>query len=112
MLPAHKQESTGFFEPALQELDATDIYPHQSSVVNLADGVMEINIPRSANCVLIQSNTQNVRYTLSGTDPTITSGFLFTAGATPLLVPLGRNARLKVCAVANGAVLELQFGVI
>lgn len=101
-----------FFEPALQEGDGYNVVPHQTSILNLADGAVEINIPKGVNAVMLQALTQSVTYTLSGTNPTATSGFVLTAGNDPVIRFLSPRTKLKVHAAANGARLELQFGIV
>ncbi len=82
---------------------------HQSSAVGAA--VVEISIPKHVYEIRMQALTQNVRYTLDGTDPTATSGFALIAGNDPINVPFvtGRT-RLKIIQAAGGALLEYQFG--
>jgi hypothetical protein len=82
---------------------------HQSSPVPAA--VIEPNIPQGVYEIRMQAVTQNVRYTLDGTDPTPTSGFVLVAGNDPITIPIiiGRT-RLKFIQAAAGAILEYQFG--
>lgn len=82
---------------------------HQSSV--MAAGVFDINVPKGAYEIRLQAVTQNVRYTLDGSDPSPTSGFVLVAGNDPIVIPMinGRTT-LKVSRAAGGAILEYQFG--
>lgn len=100
-----------FFEPAWQETDHTEVYGHLTSVMNLVDGVRVVNIPKGVNTIMAQAVSQNVCYTLSGTNPTATSGFVLIAGSDPIKIHVGLRTTLKVHAAANGARLELQFGI-
>jgi hypothetical protein len=82
---------------------------HQTSTVPAT--VVEINIPRHVYEIRMQAITQNVKYTLDGTDPTATSGFTLTAGNAPITIPLvpGRT-RLKFIQAVAGAILDYQYG--
>lgn len=101
-----------FFEPSLQEGDHQAIEGHHHSTLTLADGPVEINIPKGVNAVMIQAISQGINYTLSGTDPTAASGFFITAGAAPVVIPVSGRTKLKVHAAADTVRLEIQFGVI
>ena len=43
--------------------------------------VANLTVPADTHGVLLQAETQNVRYTMDGTNPTQTSGMLLIAGA-------------------------------
>lgn len=58
----------------------------------------------------MQTQTQNARFTLDGTTPTTTKGFLVVANAVPLLVYLGPGVTLTVIETATTAVFDYQFG--
>ena len=45
-----------------------------------------ITIPDGANGMLVQCGTQNVRYTIDGTTPTTTVGFLLNKDTNPVLL--------------------------
>jgi hypothetical protein len=62
------------------------------------------------NCILIQANIRDVRYTLDGTDPTATTGFLLTAGSSPSLFYLPAGIRLKVIETVASATVQFQYG--
>jgi hypothetical protein len=61
----------------------------------------------NADVVMLQCQTQNVRFTLDGTDPTTSKGFLLKAGDPPILV---RPATLKAIEVTTTAVMDTQWG--
>ena len=68
----------------------------------------EITIPSGATRVVMQCATQNVRYTLDGTTPTTTLGFLITKATDPIEVYV-KGCTLTVIEVATTAVLDYQF---
>lgn len=65
--------------------------------------------PTKAPFVLIQTTTKNVRYTLDGTTPTTSSGFVLTAGNDPVVIPVTGNI-LTVIEEAATADLQFEFG--
>lgn len=65
--------------------------------------------PAGANRILIQALTQNVRYTLDGTDPTSTLGFQLKAGDGPIVLSMGQAIVLKVIQEAATASLQYQW---
>lgn len=89
-----------FFEPLPGE-------PHRQYSVNT---LFTYNIPLHCNIVVVQALTQNIRYTLDGTNPTAASGFRLTAGGDPLGIPITKNMTLKFIAETAGAILQLQPG--
>ena len=64
----------------------------------------------NAEAVLIQALTQNVRFTLDGTDPTTSLGCLLTAGNDPILIPYPPGTTLKVIEAAATASIQYQWG--
>lgn len=60
--------------------------------------------------LLIQTVSQNVRYTLDGTTPTATTGFQLVAGDPPIIIPIGANTTVKVIQEAATADLQYQWG--
>ena len=65
--------------------------------------------PSKAPFLLVQTVTQNVRYTLDGTTPTTTSGHTLTAGNDPILIPVSGNT-FTVIEEAATAVFEFCPG--
>lgn len=82
---------------------------HGSQTVN-SSAVFSPEIPDDADLVLVQALTQNIRFTLDGTNPTTSSGFQITAGSDVLVIPIGADSEIKFIAESNGAKLEYQFG--
>ena len=83
-------------------------FPHTRHA--LGTGILTLNIPLNAQSVMIQALTQNIRYTLNGTNPSVDSGFQFKAGDPPRLISIGKYTVLKFFREAAGAVLELEYG--
>lgn len=73
-----------------------------SSAVSLA-------VPATANVLQIQAETQNVRYTLDGTTPTSTVGFLLYAGMEQYMIAVPVNGTVKIIEVTSGGVVNYQF---
>ena len=69
-----------------------------------------VTIPTGADRFMIQTVTQNIRFTLDGTAPTTTKGFQIKAGEYPGVFPLHNESVLKIIEEAATAVVELQFG--
>lgn len=107
-----KQINSLFFEPAWQQGDHFAVVGHLTSILNVADAMIEVNIPKDVNAVLAQAVDKNINYTISGTNPTVSSGFVLIAGNDPLAIPVGLHTKLKFFAAEDGARLELQFGVL
>ena len=53
---------------------------------------------------------QNVRYTLDGTTPTASKGFLLKAGDPPVIIPITSGMLVKVIEEAASADLQYQWG--
>ena len=71
--------------------------------------VKTITVPSDAGVWMVQASTQNVRFTLDGTTPTATKGFLITAAQAPLYIPVEGASSIKVIEVSTTAVLDYQF---
>lgn len=72
--------------------------------------VQTITISAGTTKLLIQSFTQNVRYTLDGTTPTATKGFRLTASNDPVIIPVVTGQTIKLIEEAASAVIEYQLG--
>jgi hypothetical protein len=86
-----------------------DLFPvgsHQA--VSLGGSAVTLSIPATADGILAQAISQNVRYTLDGSTPTTSKGFVLYAGADPLRIPINPDVTIKVIRVANGAELQWQ----
>lgn len=92
----------------LKGIDVAGLTAHSS--VTLPNGsVWNLAYPAGAGWIMMQALTQNVRWTLTGTDPNATRGFQLKAGDPPVLVKLN-GAVLKFFAETNGAVLQYELG--
>lgn len=80
---------------------------HQSYIAGAAAAT--VFIPGQARGILMQALTQNIRYTLDGTNPTTATGFQLKAGDPPRYIELDHRVFLKVIREAAGAVLEYEF---
>lgn len=109
-LPSYSKNQVSIFgfRPIWRENDHTQLYAHQTTVLNA--NINNINIPKGVNAVLVQAITQNIRYTLGG-NPSATSGFRLTAGNDPIAIPVVEGMTLRFVREAAGAQLEMQFGV-
>jgi hypothetical protein len=63
-----------------------------------------------ATQVMLQAQTQNVRLTLDGTDPTTSKGFQIKAGDPAVILSVYGGQTLKLIEEATTAVLDYQFG--
>ena len=66
--------------------------------------------PSGAKKLMIQALEQNVRYTLDGTDPTTSKGFVITAGNDPYILFVHPNTTVTVIQEAATADLQYQWG--
>jgi hypothetical protein len=78
-----------------------------SSGVDISSKVT-LTKPAGATAIILQTITQNARYTLDGTDPTTTVGFRLTAGNEPLVVPVPGSA-IEIIQEAATASLQYQW---
>lgn len=60
-----------------------------------------------ATKILIQALSQNVRFTLDGTEPTASKGFQLKAGDPAVIIRLGNATVLKV--IEEAATADLQY---
>lgn len=65
--------------------------------------------PAGATQVLIQALTANVRYTLDGTTPTASVGFVLYVMADPLAIRLGAGGELQIIQETAGATVQYQW---
>jgi len=82
--------------------------PHRSYTINVT--LFVYNVPTQCNCVAVQALGQNIRFTLSGTNPTASSGFQLKAGDPAILLEIADTVTLKFIGEASGAILQLQAG--
>ncbi len=81
--------------------------PHRTQLVN---ALFTYNVPKQCNCVAVQALTQNIRFTLNGTNPTAASGFQLKAGDPVVLIEITQTTTLKFIAETAGAILQLEAG--
>jgi len=81
--------------------------PHRSNLVN---SLFTLNIPTGCSEVLVQATVQNIRYTVNGTNPTASSGFVLISGNDPISIPVTKNTVLKFISESAGAILQHCFG--
>lgn len=67
--------------------------------------------PSGATKLLMQTMTQNVRFTLDGTAPTASIGFQLKGEHPAVIVPIGENTVVKVIQEAATADFQYQFGI-
>ncbi len=73
--------------------------------------VAELAAPVGANKIMFQALTQNVRFTLDGTDPTTTLGFQLKTGDPPVILTIESRATIKVIEEAATADFQYQWGI-
>lgn len=66
--------------------------------------------PATANALLIQATGQNVRYTLDGTTPTASTGFVLRSDDQPLIIDVGVGMEIKVIQESATATVQYQWG--
>ena len=96
-----------YLERIARTLQFNPIGTH-SDGLNIA-AVVELAVPEGATKIMIQTHTQNVRFTLDGTDPTATLGFQLVAAAPPVTLIIESRAAIKVIEEAATAVLQYQW---
>lgn len=79
---------------------------HQSTT--LGASVVTLSLDARATGVLIQTLSQSCRYTLDGSNPTTSFGFVMVADADPVMIPYNADMTIKILRLANGAVLQYQ----
>lgn len=65
--------------------------------------------PMNSNYLMVQSLTQATYYTLDGSNPSATNGFLLLTTQPPLLIQMGTSVIPKFLRAASGAVLQYQW---
>ncbi len=92
-----------------------DFYPVGAHVENGSLGTVVTlePVPTNATRIMMQALTQNVRYTLDGSDPDANTGFQLKVGDPPIVLPVNPGTtgpRIKVIQEAATAVLQYQWG--
>lgn len=116
LIAAHNATAGGYKEvsqdyPFPVTLPFTRLGAHGSdSDMSTAQEITRGAGAEEATCILLQCEGANVRYTLDGTDPTSSLGFVLTAGADPVLIPMPEGNTLKVLEAGTSAILQWQWG--
>lgn len=79
-----------------------------TQITNLSAAVGVGTVPAGTETVLLQAQTQNVRYRDDGTDPTATVGMILVA-LTMYEFTVAQIARMKFFEAAASAVLNISF---
>jgi hypothetical protein len=97
---------------ALGTVDLSAFAPVGTHTSNSSLGsVVALTPPPGADQLLIQALTQNVRFTLDGTAPTSSLGFMLKAGDSPVLIPIGATGQvIKVIEETAGGIIQYQWG--
>ena len=66
--------------------------------------------PLHVSKLMLGAATQSLRYTLDGTTPTATVGFLVKAGEPPHIIALGEDVTVKIIEVSATCVESYQWG--
>lgn len=80
----------------------------QLTSLSTATSFSSTQIPAYSSFVMLQANTQNIRWRDDGTAPTASVGMVLVAGAAPLIYS-GSIAALQFIYVTSGATLEASF---
>lgn len=70
--------------------------------------VRQVTTPANATGLLVQAITQNIRFTLDGSNPTTTTGFQLKAGDPTVLIPVGPNVTVRFLEETASATLQYQ----
>ena len=62
-----------------------------------------------AERLMVQTHTQNVWYTLDGSTPSATNGFVLLATQPPIIIIVGAGVIPNFLRAASGAVLQYQW---
>ena len=74
------------------------------------DSAATLTPPATANALLIQALAQDVRFTLDGTTPTASVGFLLRSDDQPLVIDIGPGMTIQVIEESPTATIEYQWG--
>lgn len=106
-MPKRVGGSAGFEPVWLAPFEPLANESHRSQLVN---SLFTVNLPLNCNEVLVQATVQNIRYTINGTDPTASSGFVLISGNDPISIPVTKTTVLKFISETAGAILQMQYG--
>lgn len=65
--------------------------------------------PEGGTQLLIQAIAQNIRYTLDGTTPTASIGFVMFADAEPVIIRVGAGGSITLIEETAGATAQYQW---
>lgn len=82
----------------------------QNATLTVATILTPPNVTPPITKIIVQSFDQNIRYTISGADPTPTFGFRLTATNDPIMIPIGPNTILQFVEEAATATLDYIWG--
>lgn len=80
------------------------------SVTDLSS-VVSLDNPNGSNKLMIQVLTQNLRFTLDGSDPSATHGFQLQKNQNPIVIPVSDAVIVKVIEETASASMEYQWGI-
>ena len=100
--------AAGHYDYIVDQAAFVPVGPHQ--VNNNLNSVVTLNPAVGAGRLLLQATNANVRYTLDGSTPSSSSGFVLRAGADPTLIILAPGVSVKVTQETSGAVIQYQWG--
>jgi len=72
------------------------------------NAIQSLTVPTGASSVLLQAETQNIRYTMDGSNPSASNGLLLIAGQEPTRFA-GNFSGLKFLESAASAKLNYAF---
>lgn len=73
------------------------------------DTAVTLTPPAGATQILIQALTANVRYTIDGSTPAASIGFVMYVLADPMAIRLGAGGTLKLIQETAGAAIQYQW---
>jgi len=65
--------------------------------------------PGASEHLMVQCHTQNVWYTLDGSTPSATKGFVLLTTQNPIILSIGHGVTPMFLRAASGAVLQYQW---
>ena len=65
--------------------------------------------PNGANYLMVQSITQSTIFTLDGSTPSATNGFVLLVTQSPILIGMGTSVIPRFIRAASGAILQYQW---
>ena len=65
--------------------------------------------PTGSEHLMVQAHTQNIYYTLDGSTPSATNGFVLLTTQPPIVILVGKGVVPNFIAAAGGAILQYQW---